>query len=412
MRKMTRVVAGAVTAALLLPLAACGGSGSDSGSSDSKELNLLVPVYSDATKGLWQGIIKDFEKEHSDIKVNLEVQSWEDINTVITTKIQNKQAPDILNIDSFTSFADDELLYPAKDVVSKETMDKFPENFKKNATMDGTQYGLPLIASVRALFYNKDLFAKAGIAEPPKTWDELEADALKIKALGGVDGYGMPLGNEEAQGETAIWFFGNGGSFGNDKKITIDTPKNVEAATFMKNLIDEGATEPNPGSSQRTPLGQTFFQGKVGMVVGLPPYINFIKEKNPSLNYGIAPIPTKDGHAMTLGVADHLMAFDNGKDKQEAIKTFLDYFYSDEVYQKFVDTEGFIPVTKPVLENLKDKDSIKDFVPLIDSAQFYPFTNPKWQATQGALQSQMGQLGQGADPAKLLKDIQSKADSD
>ena len=141
MRKMTRVVAGAVTAALLLPLAACGGSGSDSGSSDSKELNLLVPVYSDATKGLWQGIIKDFEKEHSDIKVNLEVQSWEDINTVITTKIQNKQAPDILNIDSFTSFADDELLYPAKDVVSKETMDKFPENFKKNATMDGTQYG-------------------------------------------------------------------------------------------------------------------------------------------------------------------------------------------------------------------------------------------------------------------------------
>lgn len=416
MRKMTKALVSAVAAASLLPLTACGGSGDSggsSGASDAKtELNLLVPVYSDATKGLWQDIIKGFHKDNPTITVNLEVQSWEDINTVVTTKIQNQQAPDILNIDSFTSYASDDLLYPATEVVSKETLEKFPKNFRDNASMKGTQYGLPLIASARALFYNKDLFAKAGIAAPPKTWAELEADAKKIKELGGVDGYGMPLGNEEAQAETAIWFFGNGGSYGDEKTITIDTPKNVEAAEFMKKLIDEGATQPNPGSSQRTPLGQTFFQGKVGMVVGLPPYINFIAEKNPSLNYGIAPIPTKDGSPMTLGVADHIMAFDNGDDaKKKAITKFLDYFYSDAVYEKFVDKEGFIPVTKPVLDKLKTKDSIKDFVPLIDSAKFYPFTNPKWQAAQGAIQSLIGKLGQGAKPADLLKEIQAKVDA-
>ncbi len=415
MRGMTKVAVSVLSAAMLLTTAACGsgGGGASSGESGGKTtLNLLVPVYSDNTKGLWEDIIKGFQEKNSDITVNLEVQSWEQINEVVTTKISSKQAPDILNIDSFTAYASDELLYPIKDVVSEDTLAKFPENFKENASMEGTQYGLPLIASARALFYNKDLFEKAGIAEPPKTWDELEAAAMKIKGLGGVDGYGMPLGNEEAQAETAIWFFGGGGAYNDGDKITIDSPANVEAATFMKKLIDEGATQPDPGASQRTPLGQTFFQGKVGMIIGLPPYINFIKEKNPDLNYGIAPIPTKDGSPMTLGVADHLMAFDNGQDKQEAIKKFLDYFYSDEVYEKFVDTEGFIPTTTPVLEKLKDKESIKDFVPLVESAKFYPFTNPKWQAAQGAIQSLIGKLGQDGDPAALLKEIQSKVDAD
>ena len=59
---------------------------------------------------------------------------------------------------------------------------------------------MPLIASTRTLFYNTDLYAKAGITAPPRTWAELQDAAQKIQALGLPDtyGYGMPLGSEEA----------------------------------------------------------------------------------------------------------------------------------------------------------------------------------------------------------------------
>lgn len=365
MSRSKKTLVAALAAGVLMLTAACtpgGGGDSASGGDGATEINLLVPSYSDATKGLWEGIIADFEAENADIKVNLEVQSWENINSVVSTKIQNNQAPDILNIDSFTAHASDDLLYPAEEVVSAETLANFPENFRLNASTGGVQYALPLIASARALFYNVDLFEQAGIAEPPTTWEELEAAALAISALGDVDGYGMPLGNEEAQAETAIWFYGGGGGYGDDSTIKLDTPQNIEAATFMKKLIDEGATQPNVGSSQRTPLGETFFQGKVGMVIGLPPYQKMIEEKNPELNYAIAPIPTKDGSSFTLGVADHLMAFNNDEGaKQEAITKFLDFFYSDAQYEKFVSTEGFIPTTTSVLDILKDDPTIKDF---------------------------------------------------
>ena len=314
----------------------------------STQLSLLVPSYSDGTKGRWEKIISDFQAANPDIQVALEVQSWDNINDVVRTKVQANQAPDILNIDAYSGFAQDDLLYPATEIASPQTIADLQPSFVQNATLNGTQQALPLIASTRTLFYNTDLFAKAGIAAPPKTWAELQAAAEKVQALGLPDtyGYGMPLGSEEAQAETSIWTFGAGGNWGDANALTIDTPQNLEGLQAMRQLIDTKATQPDPGATDRTPLINVFIQGKLGMVEGLPPTVGQIKEKNPGLAYATAPIPTKDGTPATLGVADHLMAFRNNGDKAEAIKKFVDYFYSEPVYVGWVEAEGFLPVTK------------------------------------------------------------------
>jgi multiple sugar transport system substrate-binding protein len=404
---------GVLALSLALAASACGFGGNSSSDNDGKgtTLDLLVPTYSDATKGLWQGIIKDFEAKNKGIKVNLEVQSWDNINDVVRTKVQSNEAPDILNIDAFAGFAADDLLYPAKDVLSPETIADFQDSFVQNASIDGTQYGLPLIASARTLFINKDLTEKAGITKAPETWDELLADAKKVGALGGgVYGYGMPLGNEEAQAETSIWVFGNGGDWGDSQKLTIDTPTNVEAVDFMQKMIDEKATQPDPGATDRTPLINVFVQGKIGYIEALPPTVQQIKDENPDLNFELAPIPTKDGSSVTLGVADHLMAFKNDGDKQQAIKKFLDYFYSTPVYSKFVTTEHFLPVTKSAAQSMDDPQ-MKVFIDALPDAKFYPSTNPAWSTAQGGLQTLIGQIGQGKDPKQVLSQIQAKADA-
>ncbi|MDQ8041914.1 extracellular solute-binding protein [Cellulosimicrobium sp. XJ-DQ-B-000] len=406
----------ALTALAGLALSACGFGGQGGGGEsegDGTTIDLLVPTYSDQTKSLWEDVIAGFEDENPDITVNLEVQSWDNINDVVRTKVQSDQAPDILNIDAFAGFVEDDLLYSADEVLSPDTIADFQESFVENASMDGTQYGLPLIASARTMFYNKDLFTQAGLdpEAPPKTWDELKDAATKISALGGgTYGYGLPLGSEEAQAETAIWFFGNGGGYGDASEITVDTPENVEAAQFFQSLAVDGLTQPDAGATDRTPLIDVFIQGKIGMIVGLPPTIGQIEEKNPELSYGTAPVPTKDGSPVTLGVADHLMAFTNEGDKQDAITAFLDYFYSPEVYVPWVDAEGFIPVTKSGGEELATKESIAPFLDLLPDAQFYPSTNPQWSATQGAVQSLVGQVAQGKDAQAVLTEIQAKAD--
>jgi ABC-type glycerol-3-phosphate transport system substrate-binding protein len=403
-----------LAAATGLALGSCGFGGSSAGGSDSDgaALSLLVPTYSDNTQPLWEQIIADFEEQHDGITVDLEVQSWDNINDVIRTKVQSNAAPDILNIDAFAGFADDDLLYAVPDVVSEDTLADFQDSFAENASIDGTMYGLPLIASARTMFYNIDLFDEAGVSEPPTTWDELLDAAERIDALGSdIYGYGMPLGSEEAQAETSIWTFGNGGSWADGDEITVLTPENLEAVEYMKTVIDAGVTQPDPGATDRTPMFDVFFAGKMGMVQGLPPTVGQIEERSPDLNYATAPIPTKDGSPMTLGVADHLMAFKNDESKQDAIRAFLDYFFSAEVYTNFVDTEGFLPTTKSGADALADKEEIASFLEALPDAHFYPSTNPRWSATQGALQSLIGQIGQGQDPEAVLTEIQNTVDA-
>lgn len=78
MKKSLRFGAAALAAAATLALASCGFSGGSGGggSADGKTtLTMLVPSYSDATKGLWEDVIAGFEKENPDITVELEVQS-------------------------------------------------------------------------------------------------------------------------------------------------------------------------------------------------------------------------------------------------------------------------------------------------------------------------------------------------
>lgn len=414
MKKSLRFGAVALAATATLTLASCGfgGSTGDSGgdAGGSTTLDLLVPSYSDGTKANWETVIEGFEKANPDIKVKLEVQSWDNLEKVVSTKIQAGEAPDIYNGGPFAGFVGDELLYPVKDVVSDDVYSDFQESFLANAEVDGTAYALPLIASARALFVNNALLDQAGV-EAPTDWDSLLDAATKVSALGGgVAGYGMPLGSEEAQAEAAVWLWGGGGSFGDASEITIDTPENLVGAEQIKKMIDAGATQADPGSTQRSPLMDIFIQGKIGMQVGLPPTVGQIADGNPDLDYSIVPIPTKDGSPFTLGVMDQLMAFQNDDDKKDAITKFFDYYYSSDVYVPWVQAEGFLPVTKSGAEQLSGEEALKPFLDVLPDAQFYPSTNAKWSAADGAFKSLFGQL-QDQPAADVLKQIQAQVDA-
>ncbi|MEJ3403764.1 extracellular solute-binding protein [Rathayibacter sp. YIM 133350] len=414
MKKSLRIgaaVAVAASAALVLSSCGFGGGGSDDSAGGKTTLNLLVPSYSDQTQGLWETVIKGFEKANSDIKVKLEVQSWDNLESVISTKVQGGEAPDIYNGGPFAGFASDDLLYKAKDVTSPDTYSDFQDSFLKNEQLDDTAYALPFIASARALFVNNDLLKQAGVAEAPKNWDELLDAATKVSKLGnGIAGYGMPLGSEEAQAEAAVWLWGGGGSFGDASKITVDDPSNLAGAEQIKKMIDAGATQSDPGSTNRSPLMDIFIQGKIGMQVGLPPTVGQIKENNPSLDYSIVPIPTKDGKPFTLGVADQLMAFKNDGDKKEAITKFFDYFYSADVYVPWVKAEGFLPTTKSGADKLGGEESLKPFLDVLPDAKFYPSTNAKWSATDAAFKALFGQI-QTKSAQDVLTEVQAQADA-
>jgi multiple sugar transport system substrate-binding protein len=324
--------------------------------------------------------------------------------------VQNGQVPDILQTGGYSGFVADGLLHKVDEIVSPAVQQDLLQKFADYGKVDGTAYGLPFVSSARGLFYNKELFEKAGVAEPPKTWDELKAAAQKLKASGVSQPFGLPLGQEEAQGESFLWFLGAGGGYQDaGGKWTINSPQNVEAFTFLKGMVDAGLTTPNPGTKDRKTVWEDFAAGKVGMVNGGPMSIPGFDAGAVKDKYGVVPIAGKSGPLdTTLGVMDWIMAFNKNNHGPE-IKKFFDYFYTGDAVQKIVDNYKLLPVTNGGIEKLAGDEKLKPFLDALPNASFYPFTDPKWEEVSNQVKQTIG--GAAKDPAKVLGDLQKVAET-
>ncbi|MFI9293457.1 extracellular solute-binding protein [Streptomyces gardneri] len=402
----------------VLTLTACGGgTGGSDAANGEVTLKLVAADYGDkasnSSTAYWNDVAKRFTAANPKIKVDVQVVNWNDIDAQVKTMIQSGNVPDVLQTGGYADKVADDLLYKAEDVLSESTRANLVDSFAKAGEVDGTQYGIPFVSSARALFYNKTLFAKAGVAEAPKSWDDVRAAAEKIKAKApGVTPYALPLGPEEAQGESLIWELGNGGGYTDAKGgYTLDSKANIEAFSWLRtNLVEPGLTYANPATTDRKTAFADFAAGKAAMLNGHPSLIQMSKDGK--VDYGVAPIPGRDGTlASTLGVADWMMAFKDGGHKEE-VKKFLDFAYSKENMLKFDETYNLMPVTEDTLKEVTTNGKHKDLEPffsLLPKAVFYPLGDTTWDAVSAEIKKSGGTAVN--DPAKVLGELQKKAEA-
>jgi multiple sugar transport system substrate-binding protein len=413
-------VAAGVAAALAI--AACGGSSSNnsnasgSGGSSAGTISVVMAAYSTHTQPYWTALVSRFQKQYPKIHVNLRVIDWNTLLQQVPTMVQTHSFPDVLNFNAYSTFASSGLLLPAKDVLSPSTQADFESSFLGSDSVKGTQYGIPWIASVRALGYNKQAFAKAGISSPPTTWAQFTADAQKA-AKAGYTGYCLPLGSEEAQAEWSLWMWSNGGGWTTPSgQWSINSQKNLQAMSFLRTLANtDKATEPNPGSTNRTDGCWTqFAQGKVAMTEIMPlGTFQSTSMKGSTVQWASAPWPRSSASIpqFTLGVQDVLMAF-NKPGNKSMVRSFLDFVYQKSNYLSFVRTEGFLPTTKSASAAMASDPVTGEGIRLLPTAKFYPATNPGWNKVQSTVQSQLGTaLAPSASPGSVLNQIQQIAQS-
>lgn len=420
MKRRVLLGTAALGAAAALVLSACSSSssgGSSGGGGGNVTLNLVGADYgsgpSNTTTKYWQNIADAFHKANPNITVNVTTINWTDYDTKVKTQLQNHDYPDILQGEFFPQYATDGLIEPIADAVSNpnEGISVFKDQF----SVKGTQYALPFVTSARALFYNKLAFAKAGISSPPSTWAELESDAKALKAKGYI-GYALPLGPEEPQAETYLWMLGNGGGWQDSSgKYTINSPQNIQTFQFLKKLVGEGVTEPNPATYNRTAnAGADFAAGKVGMEFSGPFLTATIASagKLTTSDYATAPIPGKNGPvSKTLGVADAIQVFKTSDAaKQKAIKKFMDFALNNTNQLAFAKEYALLPGTQSALDTLKNDPVLGSFVQTLPNTVLFPQSD-NWTATVlPAIKQEIGTAVTG-DPAKVLGELQAKATS-
>jgi multiple sugar transport system substrate-binding protein len=350
--KVKRLIAVGVAATVGLSAAACGGS---SGAAGNDKTVILWHMEQPPNRvAAFQKLIDSYNATNPEYKVQAQVQDWNQIYTKISGAVQSKTQPDILfTIPDFTTYV--RPLGAVRPVTSLvDQLDKehtFGQAAKAPYHDDGQYWAVPLYGMVQMLWYRKDLFAKAGITQAPKTWSELQADAQKL-TTGKQHGIALPAGKNLATDQVLYSFMltGNAGNFFTpDGSVNFNTPQTVKAVSFYRDLLKQ-----SPSDSGNYSWGEpqaAFNSGAAAMAVEKGQYLSPFESESgrPSTDLGCAPIPVADsgGKPGSIYYSNAAMVMSNTDAKAAGAEAFLKYVLKPENYGAFLNAEPglFLPLT-------------------------------------------------------------------
>lgn len=347
-------------------------------------------------------LVADFNKTHPNIEV---VEKYNpDMYKGLTQNLQAAMAsgknPDVVQMGySFLNYAAENLKYTDLNAAFKAAGDAdfMQNNFLPNVlnlaqTEDGKQIGLPYSVSVPVLFYNPEIFAKAGLntEQPPQTWDEVMADAKQIKEKTGNMGFFM---QEYADNWTQQGLIeSNGGQMlkkENGKTVAgFDTPEAAQAYQMLADMVKDGS-----GLHATNEEGfQAYLSGKLGMVcTTIGKRANF--EKSAKFNVKAAPFPAFAGKEVKVPAGGNfLMIFSKDAEKQKAAVEFIKYLESPAALAKWSTGTGYLPPRKGMADDPQGFKKLADENPNIKMALEQMTKVTKWASFPGANGLQAEQL--------------------
>ncbi|MFE3740722.1 extracellular solute-binding protein [Streptomyces sp. NPDC059096] len=364
----------------------------------------------DSSVNYWESVASSFQADNPGIKIDIKIRPWKTIDSDVARMVAEGKAPDIAQVGSYSDYAKDDKLYAADDLLSVPTQANFLDQLSEAGEVNRIQYGMPFIASTRLLFYNKELFASAGLSAP-KDWDDIRSAAEALKADGVTTPFALPLGTEEAQGEALMWLLSGGGGVTDnaDGSYSIDSPVNVATFTWLKkNLVGPGLTGPvAPGKLDRATAFKAFTSGQVGMLNGHPTLMKDAVKRG--IKVGMVPLPAEKGPAKaSVGVADWIMAFkQNGH--REQIGSFLDYAYQDKNLLSFSGQYDLLPVTYSANEAMladPEHQDVKTFLTALPESELFPYGKNSWSRVSESFKKNIGRaVERDQSPGAVLGQI-------
>lgn len=415
-RGATRIGAAALSASLALSAAGCGGSG-DSGD----VVTLKFWKYQDPVQQpVLDELIAKYNKEHSDVKVELETFPFDQyLAEKVTTSLSTGNGPDVFWVSAATvlNFAPQGLLLPLQDTFTDDLRKDFLPQSLDSITFGEDIYGVPHEMGVQGLLYDKKLLADEKV-QPPATWDDLVSVSGKIVAES-RSGTLLPTSPDVFQ--NFMWWpflWQGGGSVVSDdfSEATIDEPAGVAALDLWRTLYTDGLAAPKSSGAFGDELGQ----GKAGMAALGMWAVSNLSKNYPTVQVGAAPLPIPDGGEQSAAFGGWYTAVSAASKHSKEAKDFAVWLFGQDKENavKLVTAMTTLSPRISVTEELRNdptfqKEPLSGFFDIWESARPEPAYPPEInQAVTDALQAVMfgGKSAQDAADA-AAKTINSYLDS-
>ncbi|TME80630.1 MAG: ABC transporter substrate-binding protein [Chloroflexi bacterium] len=255
------------------------------------------------------------------------------------------------------SWASKGILEPLDDYMKADnfdTADFVPTALQSNQ-YQGKTYALPIAVHTLLLMYNKKMFSDAGIAAPPTTMSDLQADIAKLTKADS-SGKITQLGMRSPDYITLAYAFG-GKWYDDQGNPTPDDPGNLAALHFwVDNVVKKYGADPikkfESGYGEYASAQNPFYTGKVAMTLDGEWQPVFIKQYAPNLDWGVVAIPYPANQATLAGATQLTSSMffipKNAPHKQEAW-TFLKYLTGKDAMTQFSHALGNLPARTSLL---------------------------------------------------------------
>ncbi|MBY6036665.1 ABC transporter substrate-binding protein [Fictibacillus nanhaiensis] len=419
LNQMRKIIS--ITLILLLFVAGCGSqTNKNSQSGDKVEIEFWHSMSGNLGKSL-KKITDDFNKKHENIHVKLVfLKDYPTITNKLQLALRSNNAPALVQLEDPTlqTFAASGHLQSLNEMIEQENVDlkDYVDGFVEAASVKDQIYGLPLNRSVPVLYYNKEIFEKAGI-DPSRieTWEGVQEVSKELVKKGEVQ-YGFePI--------RYPWFFSslvwsNGAELSNDPaKLKLDTPESTEALQLWGDMIHKDKVSKvhygGEGWAYWYDTMADLTEGKAAMVTGSTADMGTMD----SSKIGAAFMPKFEGNDLSVpigGTSGVIPKTADGEQKKAAFE-FIKYFSEPDVTAQWATETGYLPVRfsakEKMSEVLSENPNYKVAIDELKYARPTPLF-PNWnQVENEAINKAFDQVFVDNVPAdKALKEAQIQAE--
>ncbi len=337
------------------------------GRKPTEKINLTI--WGTDNQSAWDYAILRYQKLHPNVRIKYTELTPETYEKNLINGLAAGRGPDIFMINNRWVAKHSDKIAPLPE--GKVSAGDFRNLFPQVAEYDflggnGKIYGFPLSIDTLALFYNRDIFDRRGVALPPKTWDDFLAVIPELRSID-------KIGNSTS---TAAAIGGSTDSIPNAPDILellmLQTralaPDKYPSQTIRgqegKNALEFYSRFTNPKDSSYTwndsfaPAVEAFAEGKVAITFGYANDIPGIKSKNPFLNFAVELAP-QTNMEKAINIANYwALTVSSRTQNPEAAWDFIVFAATDkEVASRYLTSTGRPPALRSLInEHLNDSD--------------------------------------------------------
>ncbi len=373
------------------------GDSSESASSD-EPITLKVVDWSDSTAEVRRAFDKVYMEEHPNITIEYTTMTIDAFKSSVVTSIKSGEAPDLfpipVGITLPTAIAENWFV-PLNDYLPDEFWDTIidPAKAEGVAMLNGNYYTIPEVATQtnQLIFYNKDVFEKAGVTEVPTTYSEFIDVCDQITEAGNGDYYAFIEGGKQVNRVYALLqaFANVGGAKLPDfskalvdgGRINYDSQAVLEATKLFKTLYDHGDIHPDSINISAPEAREYFAQGQAAFIDQGVWCIGVWESTHPDMNFGTMAVPVPDsgqkGKISTPEYGAWMGVYANSEHPKEAAEYLAAmYNYGSDKYtyqDDLVSKGGRVSIVKGVTEaNMTNERVIEYFNIANETAATYP----------------------------------------